>query len=140
MLTLDPTNPVVAAVGRGVQAELAGDREAARAAYAEAWNEATDDFERCVAAHYVPRVIDDPVDKLRNEDALRHAMAVGDGRVAGFFASLHACVGEARFGVGDAAGAREAFRLAEASLATVPAGSYKDGLIAMIGAGLKVGG
>ena len=91
MLTLDPANPVIVAIGRGMQSEITGDRQAARAAYTEAWDRATDDFERCIAAHYVPRVMDDPGDKLRwNEDALRHATAVGDERVAGFFASLHA--------------------------------------------------
>ena len=138
MLTLDPSNPVVVAIGRGLQAEVWGDRQAARAAYAEAWTGATDDFERCIAAHYVPRLNDDPVDKLRwNEDALRHANAVGDDRVAGFFASLHACVGQARLGVGDAAGAREAFRLADAHLEALPEGPYRDGLVAMIGDGIK---
>jgi hypothetical protein len=135
MLTLDPSNPVIAAIGRGMQAEMTGDRETARAAYDEAWNAATDDFERCMAAHYVPRLIDDPHLKLRwNEDALRHALAVGDGRVTGFFASLHACVGQSRLGVGDFPGARAALREAEARLVDVPEGDYKTGLVGMIGA------
>ena len=106
MFTPDWSNPVVAAVGRGAQAEMTGDREAARAFYHEAWNTAKDDLERCIAAHFVPRMIDDPRDKLRwNEDALRYATAVGDGRTIGFFASLHASVGQARLGLGDTSGA-----------------------------------
>jgi hypothetical protein len=138
LLTIDPTNPVVAAIGRGMHAEITGDRQAAHAAYSEAWERAADDFERCIAAHYVPRVVDDPADKLRwNELALRHATAVGDDRVLGFFASLHACVGQVRLGVGDATGARDAFRLADASLADVPDGPYREGLVAMIGDGMK---
>ena len=141
MLTLDPSNPVVAAIGRGMHAEIIGDRQAALVAYTEAWDQATDDFERCIAAHYVPRAIEDAAEKLRwNEVALAHATAVGDDRVAGFFASLHACVGQARLGVGDATGAREAFRLADASLATVPEGPYKDGLVAIIGDRVKACG
>ena len=133
MFTPDWSNPVVAAVGRGAQAEMTGDREAARAFYSEAWNTAKDDFERCIAAHFVPRTIDDPRDKLRwNEDALRYATAVGDGRTIGFFASLHASVGQARLGLGDTSGAQEALRQAETNLASVPDGPYKNGLIVAI--------
>ena len=133
MLTLDLSNPVVAAVGRGTRSEMAGDREGARAAYTEAWNAAKDDLERCIAAHFVPRTIDDPREKLRwNEDALRYAVAVGDERVTGFFASLHASIGQARLGLGDAAGAQDALRQAEANLESVPEGAYKDGLVASI--------
>jgi hypothetical protein len=54
MFTPDWSNPVVAAVGRGAQAEMAGDREGPRAAYAEAWNAAKEDLERCIAAHSFP--------------------------------------------------------------------------------------
>jgi hypothetical protein len=138
MLTFDPSNLVVAAIGRGMQAEMAGDRLAARTAYTQAWDGASDDFERCIAAHYVPRLIDDPREKLRwHEAALHHATVIGDERVAGFFASLHGSVAQARLGVGDAAGARDAFRLAEASLDAVTPGPYRDGLVAMISAGIK---
>ena len=46
MLALNPSNPVLAAIGRGMQAEMAGDRLAARTADTEAWDGATDDLER----------------------------------------------------------------------------------------------
>jgi hypothetical protein len=132
---------VVAAVSRGIQAETSGDAETARKAYAEAWDAATDDFERCIAAHYVPRLIDDSREKLRwNEDALRFALAVGDERVRGFLASLHACVGQARLGVGDITGAREALRTAQSCLADVPEGPYKTGLTGMIERGIAAAG
>jgi hypothetical protein len=36
MLALDPSNHVLAAIGRGMQAEVSGDRLAARTAYTEA--------------------------------------------------------------------------------------------------------
>jgi hypothetical protein len=133
MFTPDWSNPVIAAVGRGAQAEMTGDRDGARAAYTEAWNAAKDDLERCIAAHFVPRTLEDPRDKLRwNEDALRYAAAVDDGRTMGFFASLHASVGQARLGLGDTNGAQAALRLAETNLASVPDGPYKNGLIEAI--------
>ena len=133
MIALDPSNPVVQSIGRGMQSEMAGDRAAARTAYETAWNAAQDDFERCIAAHYVPRILDDPKEVLRwNEDALRLALAVGDDRVRGFMASLNACVGQARLVLGDLAGAREALETAARCLPDVPEGGYKAGLVGMI--------
>ncbi len=86
-----------------------------------------------MAAHYVPRLIDDPREKLRwNEDALRFADAVADDRVASFYASLYAMVGQCRLAVGDALGASIALEAAGKHLSDVPPGPYRDGLKAMI--------
>ncbi len=52
--------------------------------------------------------------------------------VTGFFASLHASVGQARLGLGDGAGAQVALDEAKANLDAVPEGSYQSGLIGMI--------
>jgi predicted negative regulator of RcsB-dependent stress response len=133
MLTVDPSNPVIAAIGRGTAAETTGDIDAARQAYEQAWQAATDDFERCVAAHYVPRTIDDPEERLQwNEDALRFADAVDDERVAGFYPSLHASVGMCRLTLGDVAGASRAFEAAMESIDSVPQGDFRTGLTEMI--------
>lgn len=141
---MDESNPVIAAVGRGMAAEHSGDLEAARAAYDEAWNAATDDYERCVAAHYVPRLIEDPAEKLKwNRDALRFADAVGDERVQGFYASLHAMVGYCLRLLGDRAGATAAYETAKTHLGDVEAGPYKEKVAAGIDmalAGLAAGG
>lgn len=132
-MNVDPTNPVVDAIGRGVIAETAGDIEAARAAYEEAWRAAADDFERCIAAHYVPRTIDDPYEKLRwNEEAVRLADAVGDERVAGFYPSLYGSVGICLLALGDRSTAIEALEAGLRSIDAVPEGDYRSGLTAMI--------
>lgn len=132
-MSIDPSNSVAAAIGRGVIAETAGDSEGARAAYDEAWRMASDDFERCLAAHYVPRTIDNPHEKLRwNEEALRFADAVGDERVAGFYPSLRASVGICLLALGDVPGAIRAFEAALRSIDDVPESDYRSGLTAMI--------
>jgi tetratricopeptide (TPR) repeat protein len=132
-MNVDPSDPVVAAIGRGIIAETAGDIESARAAYEEAWRVAADDFERCLAAHYVPRTIDDPHEKLRwNEEALRFADAVGDERVTGFYPSLLASVGLCLLALGDVSRAVQALEAALRSVDDVPESDYRSGLTAMI--------
>lgn len=134
---MDQENPVVAAVGRGMAAEASGDIDGARAAYDDAWTIATDDYERCVAAHYVPRWIDDPSQKLQwNLDALKYADAVGDDRVKGFYASLHANVGNCLRLLGDKDGATAAYTTAQAHLGDVQEGPYKDKVAAGIATAL----
>lgn len=86
-----------------------------------------DDYERCVAAHYVARHQDTLADTLEwNQRALRHAQAVGDERVAGFLASLHLNLGKSCEDVNEDAEAAAQYALAEQSLAAVPDGDYGD--------------
>lgn len=115
-------------------AETAGDAAGARVAYEEAWAATSNDFERCIAAHYVPRVIDDAHEKLRwNEDALAFANAVGDERVTSFLPSLHAGVGMCLLDMGDAVGAVEALEAGMRSIDAVPEDAFRQGLSDMIG-------
>lgn len=82
---MDPNNPVVKLCIEGTQAEFAGQPEAAHRLYQEAWTAARDDFEACIAAHYMARHQVDN-DKLRwNQEALARAEAVGDEWVDSFY-------------------------------------------------------
>jgi hypothetical protein len=94
---LDQTNPVIRLCIEGTQAEFAGRPDEARRLYEPAWEERTDDYEACIAAHYVARVQPDPEQRLRwDREALTRAEVVGDDWVKDFFPSLclslgHAC-------------------------------------------------
>jgi hypothetical protein len=67
----------------------------ARALYQQAWEVAQDDFEACIAAHYVARHQADPVQRLHwNQIALDRANAVGDDRVLAFYPSLFLNMGQ----------------------------------------------
>lgn len=52
---MDLDNPVIQLCMKGTQAEFEGQPENAHAFYLEAWELARDDYEACIAAHYVAR-------------------------------------------------------------------------------------
>lgn len=97
----------------GTQAEFEGRIEAARALYRQAWAAARDDYEMCVAAHYVARHQENPQDRLRwNREALLRAEAVGDERVHSFYPSLYVNMGSAYEALGNVAEAKRYYELA----------------------------
>jgi hypothetical protein len=110
-----------------MEAEIAGDSVKARDLFDRAWGAASDDWERCVAAHYVARHQATPEMTLHwNEECLRYADAVGDDRVAGFYPSLFLNIGHSRETLGEIDLAAAAYVEAEARLGTLPPGPYAD--------------
>jgi hypothetical protein len=91
---VDTDNLVVRLCIDGARAEFEGRRDAARGLYWQAWEAARDDYEACIAAHYVARLQQNPQDALHwNLEALAHADAVKDDRVASFYPSLYVNLG-----------------------------------------------
>ena len=91
---MDLNNPVIQLCLAGTQAEFESRLDAARAAYRQAWELAQDDYDACVAAHYVARLQSDPAVTLHwNQVALACAEAVGDDRVRSFYPSLYLNLG-----------------------------------------------
>ncbi|MEU0844247.1 hypothetical protein ABZ370_32880 [Streptomyces sp. NPDC005962] len=124
---MDPDNPVVRLCVQGMAAEAEGRADDARARFRQAWDAATDDYEHCVAAHYLARHQPTPEETLRwNQECLDRADAVGDDRVRGFYASLHVNMGSAYRALGDSDAAHRHFVRAAARIGDVPAGSYAD--------------
>jgi hypothetical protein len=108
-------------------AETAGNLDQAKACFEHAWNEAVSDWEKCVAAHYLARQQATPEATLWwNEECLRHADAVGDDTVAGFYPSLHLNIGHSNEVLGNHERAIEAYRNAGRLLDTLPPGPYAD--------------
>lgn len=126
-MTMDTENPVVALCADGMHAEADGRPEDARALFDQAWEAARDDYEACVAAHYVARHQDTPEERLRwNAESLTRAERVGDERVRGFYASLHLNLARDHRELGDETRAEDHYRLAAAHLDAVPPGPYRD--------------
>jgi tetratricopeptide (TPR) repeat protein len=95
--------------------------------FEKAWDAHTDDFEACVAAHYVARHQPDQKATFRwNEESLRRADAVGDERVRGFYPSLHLNMGRSYESLGDLEKARRHYEVAAEGLDDVPPGPYGD--------------
>jgi hypothetical protein len=87
---MDPNNPVVRLCAAGMAAEGEGRAADAKALFEQAWGESRDDFEACIAAHYVARHQATAEAELEwNSRALERAQLVGDERVRGFYPSLY---------------------------------------------------
>ncbi len=134
---MDPTNPVVKLCAEGMAAEFAGQLETARALFEQAWASAADDYEACVAAHFVARHQTDPRESLRwNAVALARAEATDDTRVRGFYPSLYLNLGYAHENLDDLAAARRYYGLAAARVDDLEQGSYGETVKGGIVAGL----
>jgi hypothetical protein len=135
---MDLGNPVLKLCQEGMRAEAEGRLADARALFEQAWAARADDYDACVAAHYLARRQDDPAEILRwNQAALRHADAVGDDRVAAFYPSLLVGVAMAHEHLGDTVAARVAFNRAAEHDGALPAGAYGEQLRAAVADGLR---
>ena len=111
---MDLNDPVIKLCIEGTQAEYTGQIDEARSFYRQAWEAAQDDFEACVAAHYVARHQDDPEERLHwNLLALDLANAVADSRVLEDYPSLFLNMGQSYELLGKQEEARRYFDLAE---------------------------
>lgn len=109
---IDTENPVVKLCVAGTEAEYAGKVDEAKALYRQAWAAATDDYEACVAAHYMARY-QPPAEQFRwNQIALERANAVNDARVQPFYGSLYVNMGHSYEQLGNLAAADHCYTLA----------------------------
>jgi hypothetical protein len=110
---MDLTNPIIQLCLQGSRAEFKHRPEDARALYQQAWETHRDDYEACIAAHYLARFQDTPEETLHwNELALEHARAVEDERVAAFYPSLYLNLGSAHEKLGNQIKAHRYYELA----------------------------
>ncbi|MFF2805917.1 hypothetical protein ACFVT2_01830 [Streptomyces sp. NPDC058000] len=124
---MDPELPVVRLCVAGMQAEAEGRAETARELFQQAWEGARDDYEACIAAHYLARHQSSPAETLRwNQECLDRADLVGDERVQGFYPSLYVNMGNAHRELGRLACAHRYFVLAAERVADAPEGQYGD--------------
>ncbi|GGX06067.1 hypothetical protein [Streptomyces noursei] len=124
---MDQELPVVRLCVAGMQAEAEGRAEAARDLFRQAWDGARDDYEACIAAHYLARHQDSPAETLRwNQECLDRADRVGDERVRDFYPSLYVNMGNAHRELGQLAVAHRYFVRAAERAADAPEGQYGD--------------
>lgn len=122
---MDPDNPIVKLCVEGMKAESAGRHDEARTLFAQAWDAHSDDWEACIAAHYLARHQPTPEDTLRwNQEALDRANAVADDRIDGFYPSLYLNLGHSHEQLGNLDEARRYYDLAAAEAADLPGDRY----------------
>jgi hypothetical protein len=124
---MDPDNPVVKLCVEGMQAEAEGRLDDATGLFLQAWAARQDDFDACIAAHYVARHQEKPEEVLHwNRLALDHAGAAGEERVQGFYPSLYLNMGWSYEELGNPEEAGKYYELAARRVEELPAGPYRD--------------
>ena len=124
-MTIDPDNPIVKLCAAGMMVE--GMPTEARALFEQAWAVRRDDYDACIAAHFLARHQPTANETLYwNTLAAQHAEAVTDGRADGFFASLYLNLAASFKEVNRMTEARDGLALAVKHLAAVPEGGYRD--------------
>jgi tetratricopeptide (TPR) repeat protein len=133
---MDPNNPVVNLCAAGMIAEGEGLSADAKALFEQAFAESSDDFEACIAAHYVARhqaTVEDELDW--NFRALERANLVGDERVRSFYPSLYLNLAHSFEKVGRTGEACELYTTAATRLEGQPDSPYTQLIRSGIAAG-----
>jgi len=113
MPAIDTGNPVIKLCIRGTQAEFQGRTDEARESYRQAWDMSTNDYEACIAAHYMARLQESDEETLRwNQEALDRAESVQDESVREFYPSLYLNLGRSHELMGNQEEAEKYFDLA----------------------------
>src|SRR6478672_5231516 len=98
----NPNNNVVKLCVQGMDMEGKGKPEEASRLFLQAWNEATKDFEKFIAAYYVARHQKNVPDKLKwLETALQAALKINNDTVKGAFPSLYSNIAKCYEELGD---------------------------------------
>jgi hypothetical protein len=121
------------------------DTEEARKLFQQAWDAREDDFDACIAAHYLARhqlTVETRI--VWNERAIQHADAVRDDRVTSFYPSLYLNLAIAYEEMSHSdedyksvGRAREFFALAAERAADLPDGPYASMVKSGSAAGLR---
>ncbi|WP_078888068.1 hypothetical protein [Streptomyces sp. NRRL S-118] len=135
---VDDGNHVVRLCARGMQAEAEGRDADARSLFQRAWESAADDYEACVAAHYLARHQATAEETLHwNRISLARAGLVADDRVRSFYPSLYLNLAKAYLDLGRTGLAREQFGRAAEHAHHLPPGQYGDVMRFAIADGLR---
>lgn len=106
-------NNIVRLCLKGIAAEKQGKSEEGSRLFLQAWNEATDDFEKFIAAYYVARHQKDTSAKLQwLETDLELALKINDDTVKSAFPSLYSSIGKCYEDLGDSDKAKKNYELA----------------------------
>lgn len=111
-MEFNPSNNIVKLCLQGMEMEEKGKTEEASRLFLQAWNEATEDFEKFIAAHYVARHQKNVSDKLKwHETALQFALNVNNDAVTSAFAGLYSNIAKCYKELGDLDNADKNYKL-----------------------------
>jgi len=112
-MEFNPNNNIVKLCLQGMDLEGKSKPGEARRIFLQAWNEATNDFEKFTAAYYVARHQKNIPDKLKwLEAALQFALKIDNDNVMGAFPSLYLNIAKCYEDVSDLENAKKNYELA----------------------------
>ena len=132
-MQFDPNNNVIKLCAEGMKMETKGFTQKASELFLQAWSEATNDFEKFTAAHYVARHQKSIADKLKwDETALHLALKINDETVKGSYPSLYLNIAKCYEDLNDYNNAKKNYELALSFTNFLPDNGYghmvKDGI------------
>lgn len=143
-MEFSPNNNVVKLCLQGMGMEEIGEPEEASKLFLQAWNEATDDFEKFISSHYVARHQKNVSDKLEwLETSLQFASKINNDAVKSAFPCLYSSIAQCHEDLNEPDKAKKFYELA-ASLKGKPSdkGPFYHGTKAdlQVGDSLTAGG
>ena len=116
-MEFNPNNHVVQLCMQGLAGEGGGETEEAGKMFHKAWDDATNDFEKFLAAHFLARHQSDVHDKLKwFETALHLALQVNNDLVNSAFYGLYGSIAKCYEDMGDPDNAKKNHELASSSI------------------------
>ena len=135
-MEFDPNNNVVKLCAQGMDMEGKGKPEEASRLFLQAWHEATNDFEKFLAAHYIARQQKTVSDKLNwLETTLKFALKVNDSAVKSAFPSLYLNIAKCYEDLNEVDNAKRNYEIALSFSDLLPDNGYGN----MIKGGIKNG-
>ena len=112
-MEFNPNNNIIKLCLQGIDMEEKGKPEEASRVFLQAWNEATNDFEKFIAAHYVARHQKLVSDKLKwLETALQLGLKINNDTVKGAFPSLYKSIAKCYEDLNDLDNSKKNYELA----------------------------
>lgn len=94
-MEFNPSNKIIKHCIQGIGLEEAGNLEKARDIFLQAWNEASNDFEKYIAAFFVSRTQNNVTHQLAwLETALQHAQSINTDAVITAYSSLYSKIAD----------------------------------------------
>ena len=124
-MQFDSNNNIIKLCAEGMSLEGEGKKEAALQLFQEAWAEASNDFEKFTAAHYVARHQKSVADKLDwDQKSLDHALKINDEGMKSTYPSLYLNIGKGYEDLNDFESAKANYDLALSFTAFLPEDGY----------------
>lgn len=137
-MLFDPGNNIVQLCAKGMQLEGEGKWAEAARVFLQGWNEAGDDFEKFIAAHYVARHQETVEAKLQWDiTALSHALKVAGETMKAHYPSLYLNIAKCYEDLNDPENALLNYQMALFFVKALPADGYGDMIKSGIITGMK---